>query len=42
MSEGWVAMQAWLAPKIAELRFRPSSAPQPEPGARLLQGLEVS
>ena len=28
--------------KMAAFRFRPFSAPQPEPGARLLQGLDVS
>ena len=31
-----------VAPKIAALRFSPSSAAQPEPGRRLLQGLVVS
>ena len=42
MSDEWVAMQAGLAPKIAALRLRPSSAAQPEPGRRFVQGLVVS
>jgi hypothetical protein len=37
MSDGCVAMQAALAPRIAWLRLMPSIAPQPLPGARLLQ-----
>ena len=31
------AMQASLAPRIAWMRLKPSSAAQPEPGERLLQ-----
>ena len=42
ISDGWAAMQACDAPKMAALRFRPPSAEQPAPGERLLQGLEVS
>ena len=42
MSEGWVAMQALLWPKMAAPRFRPPMAAQPAPGWRLLQGLVVS
>ncbi len=36
MSEGCAAMQCSLAPTIACMRLRPSSAAQPEPGLRLL------
>jgi hypothetical protein len=42
MSEGWVAMQASLAPRIAWPRLTPLIAEQPEPGCRLLQGVAVS
>ena len=37
MSEGWVAMQASLAPRIACTRLNPPIAEQPEPGSRFLQ-----
>jgi hypothetical protein len=42
MSDGWVAMQLPLAPRIAWMRLIPPMAPQPDPGARLLQGAMVS
>ncbi|MNN55203.1 hypothetical protein D3C81_1700650 [compost metagenome] len=42
MSEGWVATQAALAPRMAWIRFRPSRAGHPLPGSRLLQGVSVS
>ena len=42
MSEGCVAMQASLAPRIACMRLRPPIAEQPLPGSRLLQGVAVS
>ena len=42
MSDGSVAMQAALVPRIAWLRLRPSMAEQPLPGSRLLQGVAVS
>ena len=42
MSEGWVAMHRSLAPSTAWMRLNPSSAAQPEPGWRLLQGLATS
>ena len=42
MSEGCVAMQASLVPRIACMRLRPSMAEQPLPGSRLLQGVAVS
>jgi hypothetical protein len=42
MSDGWVAMQASLAPKIAWMRLTPPIAGQPVPGSRLLQGVAVS
>ena len=37
-SDGWVAMQCSLVPRIACPRLKPSSAEQPLPGSRLLQG----
>ena len=42
MSEGWTAMQFGLAPTMALPRLKPSSAEQPDPGSRLLQGLAGS
>ena len=42
MSPGWVAMQASLEPITASVRLTPSSAEQPEPGSRLLQGTPAS
>ena len=42
MSDGFVAMQASLVPKMALLRFKPPKAAHPEPGRRLLQGFAVS
>ena len=42
MSDGFVAMQCSLVPKMARLRFTPVMAAQPEPGSRLLQGIVVS
>ena len=41
-SEGWVAMHASLAPRIACMRLSPLTAEQPLPGSRLLQGVAVS
>ncbi len=37
MSDGWVAMQCSLAPRIACVRLKPPIAAQPLPGSRLLQ-----
>ena len=42
MSDGWVAMQCSLVPRIAWMRLKPSMAEQPVPGSRLLQGVAVS
>jgi hypothetical protein len=42
MSDGCVAMQASLLPRIACMRLWPSMAEQPLPGSRLLQGVAVS
>ena len=42
MSEGWVAMQASLAPRIACPRLMPPTAAHPEPGVRLLHAAAVS
>ena len=42
MSEAWVAMQWSLVPNMALLRVRPPRALHPDPGARLLQGFDVS
>jgi len=42
MSEGFVAMQCSLVPRIARVRLAPSIAEQPVPGSRLLQGVAVS
>jgi hypothetical protein len=42
MSEGCVAMQASLVPRIPQIRLTPLIAEQPEPGSRLLQGVVVS
>ncbi|CAM5456136.1 hypothetical protein SCALM49S_05158 [Streptomyces californicus] len=42
MSDGLVATHSGEYPRIARSRFDPSYAGQPEPGTRLLQGLETS
>ena len=42
MSDGCIAMQASLVPRIACMRLWPSMAEQPLPGSRLLQGVAVS
>jgi len=42
MSEGLVAMQCSLVPRMARLRFAPVIAAQPEPGSRLLHGISVA
>jgi hypothetical protein len=42
MSDGWVATHASDAPRIARLRWSPSRAGQPVPGARLLHAWDVS
>ena len=42
MSDGWVAMHSSLAPRMARMRLRPVLAGQPEPGSRLLQGVQGS
>jgi hypothetical protein len=42
MSDGWVAMQASLVPRIALIRLMPWIAEQPLPGSRLLHGVAVS
>ena len=42
MSDGFVAMQCSLVPRIASPRFTPLIAAQPEPGSRLLHGMAVS
>jgi len=42
MSDGCVAMQRSLVPRIAWMRLRPPMAPQPEPGSRLLHGAATS
>ena len=42
MSDGWVAMQASLVPRMAFVLLMPSIAEQPLPGSRLLQGVAVS
>src|SRR4030088_1657822 len=42
MSDGFVAMQCSLVPRMARLRFTPVIAAQPEPGSRLLHGILVS
>src|SRR6266576_6262171 len=42
MSEGLVAMQCSLVPRIANIRLLPVMAGQPVPGSRLLQGIAVS
>ena len=39
MSEGLVAMQSLLVPRMASVRLSPSMAEQPEPGSRLLQAM---
>src|SRR2546426_9843501 len=42
MSEGLVAMQCSLVPRMASVRLLPVMAGQPVPGSRLLQGMAVS
>jgi len=42
MSEGFVAMQCSLVPRMAWLRLKPRRAEQPVPGSRLLHGIAVS
>src|SRR4029453_298408 len=42
MSDGLVAMQCSLVPRIASIRLLPVIAGQPVPGARLLHGIAVS
>ena len=42
MSDGWVAMQCSLVPRMASVRLLPVIAGQPVPGSRLLQGMAVS
>ena len=42
ISDGLVAMQCSLAPRIASVRLLPVMAGHPVPGSRLLQGIAVS
>src|SRR6476660_7699680 len=42
MSDGFVAMQCSLVPRMASVRLLPVMAGQPVPGSRLLQGIAVS
>ena len=42
MSEGLVAMQCSLVPRMASVRLLPVIAGQPVPGSRLLHGMAVS
>src|SRR5258706_4704092 len=42
MSDGLVAMQCSLVPRMASARLLPVIAGQPVPGSRLLQGMAVS
>ena len=42
MSDGLVAMQLSLVPRIASVRLLPVIAGQPVPGSRLLHGIAVS
>ena len=42
MSDGLVAMQCSLVPRMARLRFAPLIAAQPVPGSRLLHGIAGS
>ena len=42
MSDGLVAMQCSLVPRMARVRLLPVIAEQPVPGSRLLQGMAVS
>jgi hypothetical protein len=42
MSEGLVAMQCSLVPRIASVLLLPVIAGQPVPGSRLLQGIAMS
>ena len=40
MSDGCIATHLSDQPKMAWFLFLPSSAPHPEPGSRLLQGID--
>src|ERR687895_642305 len=42
ISEGLVAMQCSLVPRIASMRLAPVIAAHPVPGSRLLHGIAVS
>src|SRR5262245_41817495 len=42
MSDGFVAIQWSLVPRMASVRLLPVMAGQPVPGSRLLQGIAVS
>src|SRR3954453_8660373 len=42
MSDGLVAMQCSLVPRMARVRLLPVMAGQPVPGSRLLHGMAVS
>src|SRR5437660_7654207 len=42
MSDGLVAMQCSLVPRMASVRLLPAIAGQPVPGSRLLQGMAAS
>jgi hypothetical protein len=42
MSDGLVAMQCSLVPRIARVRLLPVIAEHPVPGSRLLQGMALS
>src|SRR5260370_26283471 len=42
MSDGLLAMQCSLVPRMASVRLLPVMAEQPVPGSRLLQGMAVS
>jgi hypothetical protein len=42
MSEGWVAMQSSLTPRMPWLRLNPPIASHPLPGTRLLQAAAPS
>ena len=42
MSDGLVAMQCSLVPRMASVRLLPVIAGQPVPGSRLLHGIAVS
>jgi len=42
MSDGLLAMQCSLVPRMASIRLLPPIAGQPVPGSRLLHGIAVS